>query len=109
MFDWLFKEISLPAHELSRLPEERGLWYESPAEREQRWRLEHWKNQILPQLLRIARDRLTPSQYQVLALFLSGKSQREIALILGLSRSTVKSRWSLLLRKLKKYTAHLAY
>jgi len=71
--DWCFKEVLYPEEVLSRLPEERGLWYESPEEREERWRREEWKERVLPEVLRIAKRRLTPSQYRVLSLFLSVK------------------------------------
>jgi len=103
-----FKEIN-SFKPLEAYGESEALWFESSSESSERWLREEIRASLIESVTRIAQEILTEKQKKVLNLFLNGKSQREIALELCLSRNSVKSCWAEILKKLRKNTTHLAY
>ena len=103
-----FKEVLVPLP-LEGIAETAGLWFETDYERLRRWEREEARGALLREVKSIAMRKLTRRQKEVFRLFLDGKSQREMGVILGVSRNTIKSRWGGLVRKLIKNTTHLSY
>lgn len=103
-----FKEL-LCTKPLQEYGESESIWFESGSESEKRWLMEDVKFLLIERVKNIAEEALTKKQKQVFALFLKGKSQREIAAILSISRNSVKSSWKVIIKKLQKHTTHLAY
>ncbi len=72
------------------MPAESGLWFESPEDRESRYRTEDRNRRLARRLQGEVLDALTRKQREaVLLYFQHGKTQREIAQILGVSRRVV--------------------
>lgn len=85
-----FWEVRLEQCELEKVPNEDGLWFESREDRRMRY---VWEDRVAAAALRIlaaAPGRLTKKQREATLLyFCHGKTQREIAEIMGISRRVV--------------------
>ena len=85
-----FWEISFDFDKLTEFDSSRSLWYETDAERESRWMREDRQEQIMPRLMEIIEDKLTPKQRQAVILYFFGcKTQEEIGLIMGIPHQVV--------------------
>ncbi len=85
-----FWEIPVDFDKLSEFDTKRALWYETDEERELRWVREHRQEQIMPQLMEIIENRLTPKQRQAVMLYFFGeKTQEEIGKIMGIPHQVV--------------------
>ncbi len=103
-----FKEFK-PYKSLENFGESEALWYERCIDRDRRWFNKELKILVLKEIKTIAKLALTKKQKQVFYLFLKGKSQREMARILSISRNSVKCRWKGIVKNLQNHTTHLAY
>jgi DNA-directed RNA polymerase specialized sigma24 family protein len=85
-----FWEIPVPPEHLDLFCNEDQLWYESPALREQRYAYQTKKQKVATDVRQIIEEELTPIQRRcVLLYFFEGKTQDEVASILGISRRVV--------------------
>ncbi|MGB9597882.1 MAG: sigma factor-like helix-turn-helix DNA-binding protein [Candidatus Poribacteria bacterium] len=89
-FDPHFWEIAVEPDLLEKFSEENAIWYETEEEREQRYKKEDIKKQILPVIIEIIENELTDMQKNCIKMhFLHEKSKDEVANILGISRRVV--------------------
>lgn len=85
-----FWEISFDFDKLTEFDNRRSLWYETEMERELRWMREDQREQLMPGLMEIIENELTPKQRQaVLLYFLGQKTQEEIGRIMGIPHQVV--------------------
>jgi RNA polymerase sigma factor (sigma-70 family) len=85
-----FWEILVPLEALEAYSNEDGLWYDPPALRKQRDLNQARRREILTLIHEIIEKELTPVQQQCVRLyFFEGKTQDEIAEMLGISRRVV--------------------
>ena len=90
MYNSDFWEVQLDPGEVERVPNEAGAWYESTEERHRRYRWEDRVSALAPQLYTLIREMLTDRQREAMLLYFAcGKTQQEIAEILGISRRVV--------------------
>lgn len=89
-FNAAFWEIPTQRGYLESLPAERGLWYETSVDRERRYALQDFFSSVLPTVIELVDEQLTPRQREILRLYyLCDKTQEDIAAMLNLSQSTV--------------------
>ncbi len=80
-----------PPDELDEFSEEDAIWYEGEEERQFRYRKEDRRREITPVIMEIIQNDLTDMQRACIDLhFLHGKTQEEVADILGISRRAVR-------------------
>lgn len=85
-----FWEIQVDVAKLERIPAERALWFETEEDRERRYAMRDFFQQVAPTVRQMINSELTGRQREVLLLyFYHGKTQEDIAVILDLSQSTV--------------------
>lgn len=85
-----FWELPMEPEELDKFCVEDMLWHETPAEKQHRYDKEEKLEAILPVLLEIIDNELTPIQRECIKLyFFHKKTQQEVAAILGISRRVV--------------------
>jgi RNA polymerase sigma factor (sigma-70 family) len=90
MYNPDFWEILVDPADLDRFPNEAGIWFESREERKARYRREDLFRDLTTRLMRVIAEALTEQQREVVVLyFLYGKTQHEIAQIMGISRRVV--------------------
>ncbi len=85
-----FWEISFDFDKLTEFDSRRSLWHETDTERESRWTREDWQEQLMPRLMEIIENELTPKQRQAVILYFFGqKTQEEIGRIMGIPHQVV--------------------
>ena len=85
-----FWEISFDSAKLMAFDSKSSLWYETDTERESRWMREDWQEQLIPRLMEIIENELTPKQRQALILyFFAQKTQEEIGRLMGIPHQVV--------------------
>lgn len=85
-----FWEIPVDFHKLTEFDTGCALVYETDAERESRWLREDRQEQIIPILMEIIENNLTPKQRQAVMLYFFGqKTQEEIGRIMGIPHQVV--------------------
>lgn len=83
-------ELSIAMERLEQVAEERGLYYETDTDRENRAAVRDFFSEVWPTVEGLIQTTLTRRQREVLLLyFLHGKTQEDIAAILNLTQSTV--------------------
>ena len=83
-------EISIDVAKLDRIPANRALWFETQDDRERRYALRNFFQQVAPTVRQLIESELTGRQREVLLLYYyHGKTQEDIAIILDLSQSTI--------------------
>ncbi len=89
-FDTNFLEIGIDFEKLDKFSEEDAIWYETPEERERRYKKEDRKEQILPLIIDIIESELTEMQRDCIKMyFLNERTREDIANHLGISRRVV--------------------
>jgi len=89
-FNAAFWEIQADSVYLENLPAERGLWFETEQDRQRRYALQDFFRTVLPEVKAVIESHLTPRQQQIITLYyFQGRTQEEIARLLGLTQSTV--------------------
>jgi RNA polymerase sigma factor (sigma-70 family) len=84
------REISRDVRDLDRFATQNALWYETEDDRERRWAVHEFREEVMPSVRDLVDKRLTRRQKEVVHLyFFLGKTQEDIAAILDLSQSTV--------------------
>ena len=85
-----FWEIPTQSAYLESIPSERALWYETEEHRERRYALQDFFKSVLPVVVDLMGNQLTPRQREVLHLYyFCDKTQEDIAAMLDLTQSTV--------------------
>ena len=85
-----FWEISIDSRVLESVPADRALWFETDVDRERRYALKDFFQQVTPVVRQLIDSELTSRQREVVKLYyLHGKTQEDIAAMLDLSQSTV--------------------
>ena len=85
-----FWEISFDFHKLTEFDSRRSLCHETDTERESRWMREEWQEQLMPRLMDIIENELTPKQRQAVMLYFFGqRTQEEIGRIMGVPHQVV--------------------
>ena len=85
-----FWEIPFEFDRLTEFDSSCSLWYETDAERESRWMREERQEQLIPRLMKIIEDELTPKQRQAVILYFFGqRTQEEIGQIMGIPHQVV--------------------
>ncbi len=85
-----FWEISFDFDKLTEFDSRRSLRYETEAERESRWMRQDWQERLMPRLMDIIENELTPKQRQAVLLYFFGqKTQEEIGQIMGIPHQVV--------------------
>lgn len=83
-------EISIDVANLDRIPANRALWFETEEDRERRYALREFYQEVAPSVRGLIESELTGRQREVVLLyFYYGKTQEDIAVLLDLSQSTV--------------------
>ena len=89
-FDPDFWEISFEFDKLMEFDSRSSLRYETELERESRWIREDWQEQLIPRLMEIIENELTPKQRQAVILYFFGqKTQEEIGRLMGIPHQVV--------------------
>ena len=84
------REFSRDVRDLDRFSAQNALWYETEDDRERRWAVCEFREQVMPTVRDLVDRRLTRRQREVVYLyFFLGKTQEDIAAILNLTQSTV--------------------
>ena len=90
MYNPDFWEVMVDQSDLEQISAERGLWFESPEDREARYRIEDRNRRITHLLSANVFSSLTRKQREAVVLYFQhGKTQQEISEILGISRRVV--------------------
>ena len=90
MYNPDFWEVGVDHGDLERISEERGLWFESFDDRQSRYQLEERHIELSRYVSRNLLHTLTRKQREAFLLYFQyGKTQQEIAYILGMSRRVV--------------------
>lgn len=98
-----FWEISVDPPDLDGFPNEAGIWFESVEERKARYRWEDKVRDVTIRVMAIITEELTEQQREAVILyFLRGKSQQEIAQIMGVSRRVVSQHLFGIVRNCKR-------
>jgi RNA polymerase sigma factor (sigma-70 family) len=85
-----FWEIPVGFDKLAEFDTRHALWYETEEERENRWTREYRQKQLIPELMEIIENELTPKQRQAVMLYFFGqKTQEEIGRIMGVPHQVV--------------------
>jgi DNA-directed RNA polymerase specialized sigma24 family protein len=85
-----FWEIPVGLDKLTDFDTRRALWYETDDERETRWIRADRQEQLMPRLMEIIENELTPKQRQAVLLYFFGqKTQEEIGRIMGVPHQVV--------------------
>ena len=88
MYNPDFWEVQLDQSDLEMMPDDVGLWYESPEDQNLRYKHEDRIGRLIPQIDTLLNRSLTQKQFEAAVLYFKyGKTQREIAEIMGISRS----------------------
>ncbi len=90
MYNPDFWEVTFDQADLQQIPNEAGLWHESAEDRDSRYGWEDLIVALIPRLESLMAASLTQKQSEaVLLYFRYGKTQQEIAQIMGISRRVV--------------------
>lgn len=90
MYNPDFWEVVLDQSDLEQIPNERGIWFESPEDRDDRYRIEDRNLTVARSVYREVLGSLTQKQREAVTLYFEhGKTQQEISAILGMSRRVV--------------------
>jgi len=85
-----FWEIPTQSAYLESVSSERALWYETDEDRERRYAMKDFFQSVLPIVVDLMDDQLTPRQREILHLYyFCDKTQEDIAEMLALTQSTV--------------------
>ena len=85
-----FWEVPTEMATLDRVPSTQALYYESEDDRERRYAMQAFYEEVRPSVFEIIDQCLTPRQKEVVKLYYCyGKTQEDIAVILQLTQSTV--------------------
>ena len=87
MYNPDFWEVQLDQSDLEMMPDDVGLWYESPEDQNSRYKYEDRIGRLIPQIDTLLNGSLTQRQFEAAVLYFKyGKTQREISEIMGISR-----------------------
>ena len=90
MYNPDFWEVQFDQSDLEMMPDDVGLWYESPGEQDARYDREDRVERLIPQIDTLLNRSLTQKQFEAAVLYFKyGKTQREISEIMGISRRVV--------------------
>lgn len=90
MYNPDFWEVQLDQSDLEMMPDDVGLWYESPEDQNLRYKYEDRVRRLIPQIDTLLNGSLTQRQFEAAVLYFKyGKTQREISEIMGISRRVV--------------------
>ena len=90
MYNPDFWEVQLDQSDLEMMPDDVGLWYESPEDQNLRYKYEDRIGRLFPQIDTLLNRSLTQRQFEAAVLYFKyGKTQREISEIMGISRRVV--------------------
>lgn len=90
MYNPDFWEVILDQSDLEQIPQERGIWYESGDDRDDRYEMEDRHLDLAQTVYRDVLGSLTQKQREAVMLYFEfGKTQQEISAILGMSRRVV--------------------
>lgn len=90
MYNPDFWEVQLDQSDLEMMPDDVGLWYESPEDQNLRYKYEDRVRRLIPQIDTLLSRSLTQRQFEAAVLYFKyGKTQREISEIMGISRRVV--------------------
>ena len=90
MYNPDFWEVQFDQSDLEMMPDDVGLWYESPEDQHSRYDREDRVKQLIPQIDTLLNQSLTQKQFEATVLYFKyGKTQREISEIMGISRRVV--------------------
>lgn len=90
MYNPDFWEVQFDQSDLEMMPDDVGLWYESPEDQHSRYDREDLVKQLIPQIDTLLNRSLTQKQFEATVLYFKyGKTQREISEIMGISRRVV--------------------
>ena len=85
-----FWEIPTDAAVLDRTPASEGLWFDTEVDRQRRYAMQDFYEEVAPEVNAIIDAALTRRQWEVVRLYYHyGKTQEDIAEILNLTQSTV--------------------
>lgn len=85
-----FWEIPTDIQTLDRVDASNALWFETQIDRERRYAMKHFFDEVSPAVHDLIDSKLTGRQREVVKLYyVYGKTQEEIAIILNLTQSTV--------------------
>ncbi|MDX9973724.1 MAG: sigma-70 family RNA polymerase sigma factor [FCB group bacterium] len=89
-FNAEFGEISAAPQFIEGVPAESALWFETQVDRDRRYALLEFFQQVMPAVQEVIEDCLTRRQREILALYyFDGMTQQDIAAALDLTQSTV--------------------
>ena len=90
MYNPDFWEVQLDQSDLEMMPDDVGLWHESPEDQNLRYKHEDRIRRLIPQIDTLLNQSLTQRQFEAAVLYFKyGKTQREISEIMGISRRVV--------------------
>ena len=90
MYNPDFWEVQFDQSDLEMMPDDVGLWYESPEDQHSRYDREDRVKRLIPQIDILLNRSLTQKQFEATVLYFKyGKTQREISEIMGISRRVV--------------------
>ena len=90
MYNPDFWEVILDQSDLEQIPQERGIWFESGDDQDDRYQMEDRHLDLAETVYRNVLDSLTQKQREAVTLYFEyGKTQQEISAILGMSRRVV--------------------
>jgi predicted DNA-binding protein (UPF0251 family) len=85
-----FWEITAASEFIEGVPAEGALWFETEEDRERRYALQDFFQEVMPTVQGIIADTLTRRQREILRLYyFQGMTQQDIAAALNLTQSTV--------------------
>jgi RNA polymerase sigma factor (sigma-70 family) len=104
-----FWEIPVDFEKLTEFDTRNALWYETDEEREARWQREDRQERLMPRLMEIIDNELTPKQREAVILYFFGqKTQEEIGQIMGISHQVVSQHINGIKRNGKKIGGAIA-
>jgi RNA polymerase sigma factor (sigma-70 family) len=90
MYNPDFWEVILDQSDLEQIPDNRGIWFESGDDREDRYEIEDRNLDLAQSVYHSILGSLTEKQREAVMLYFEyGKTQQEISAILGMSRRAV--------------------
>ena len=90
MYNSDFWEVRLEPHDLAKYPNEAGIWFENSEEEHYQYVRDRRSKTVMSPILDLISQALTQKQREALLLyFMHGKTQDEVAEIMGISRRVV--------------------
>ena len=89
-FNPAFWELPVDHSTFERIPSTRALWFETPVDRERRYAFDDFFRAVGPFVVRMLDTHLTQRQREIVHMYyFERKTQEDIAVLLGLTQSTV--------------------